>query len=46
MDIINARECDADEMLTSLGFANCSNEMTKRDVSLLNNLKGFYATEN
>jgi len=33
-DILNARELDPDEILTSLGFANCHDEMNKRDVSI------------
>ena len=32
-DLLEARECDADEVLTNLGFANCADQVAKKDVS-------------
>ena len=34
MDILDARECDPDEILASLGFGNYCDEVNKRDVSI------------
>ena len=31
-DLLEARECDADEVLTNLGFANCADQVAKKDI--------------